>query len=204
MNQKLTIAFMAGVFSLAMAASANISGSAHDFQAAGWNTGAGTNQTCVVCHTPHAAKSDTFGPLWNHDTNTTSYTTYDTLGNATYQGGAASLGPESLACLSCHDGTVALDAYGSHSPSATKMTGAALVGSGGDLTTEHPIGFAYDNTLYLADGGLNDPSTLSDVKLFNDKLECASCHDVHDMAGNGKLLRIDNSGSALCTECHNK
>lgn len=67
-------------------------------------------EVCVYCHTPHGANSSPTGvklPLWNRTMKTTTYTTYDQA-NLT-QAIAATPGPNSLSCLSCHDGTVAID-----------------------------------------------------------------------------------------------
>jgi len=63
----------------------------------------------------------------------------------------------------------------------------------------------------------NDPSTdLSDdvgsrgtIKadmLFSNRMECSSCHDVHNTKAvpGTKLLVKDSAGSALCLTCHNK
>jgi len=63
----------------------------------------------------------------------------------------------------------------------------------------------------------NDPSTdLSDDAgtrgtinadmLFSNRMECASCHDVHNTktVPGTKLLVKDSAGSELCLTCHNK
>ena len=68
-------------------------------------------EVCVYCHTPHGANTDAAAPLWNRTLPVdTVYTTYDKLNTSTltqtvYQPGAAS-----LPCLSCHDGSQAIDA----------------------------------------------------------------------------------------------
>ena len=41
------------------------------------------------------------------------------------------------------------------------------------------------------------------VKLFNGKVQCASCHDAHGTA-NSMFLRVTSTGSALCLACHVK
>ena len=94
------------------------------------------------------------------------------------------------------------------------------VGFGGDLSKDHPISFEYTPALATADGELYDPTATDsglgdkiDVDMLFDngsgvktKVECASCHDVHNSksAGNSKLLLIANNDSALCLTCHNK
>ena len=66
----------------------------------------GTAEICVFCHTPHA-NGTIQAPLWNKATQTTvNYTLYS---SGTMQGAASLSNNMSLACLSCHDGTQAMD-----------------------------------------------------------------------------------------------
>lgn len=64
-------------------------------------------EVCVYCHTPHAASTTTNAPLWNRTMKNTVYQTYGDL-IATGQT-PSQPGVNSLVCLSCHDGTVAID-----------------------------------------------------------------------------------------------
>jgi predicted CXXCH cytochrome family protein len=76
------------------------------------NAVVGTNQICVFCHTPHGFNTVQSGPLWNKQINASStYTVYNAGSNnsSTLDADAPSLGSVSLACLSCHDGTQAMD-----------------------------------------------------------------------------------------------
>lgn len=66
-------------------------------------------EVCVYCHTPHGASGTLAAPLWNRTQLNTSYTTYDTLGTSTLTQAVTAPGVNSLTCLSCHDGTVAVD-----------------------------------------------------------------------------------------------
>jgi predicted CXXCH cytochrome family protein len=71
----------------------------------------GTNQICVFCHTPHGFNAAQAGPLWNKAVNTSAtYSVYNS-GNqsSTFDAATPSIGSVSLACLSCHDGTQAMD-----------------------------------------------------------------------------------------------
>ncbi len=183
-----------------------IGGSAHDFSGEGW----ADNQICLPCHTPHDADlSVPDAPLWNHAVTTATFQPY---ANGTIN--ATDLGqPDGVSklCLSCHDGTVALDSYGS-------AVGTTFIGDGEpgyigtDLRNDHPVSFTYDPTLATADGDLHDPttgvsglgSTINDDLLFSSKMECASCHDVHNKFALENLVVKDNTGSALCLTCHNK
>lgn len=72
----------------------------------------GTTEVCVFCHTPHGGRTDVAGggaPLWNRALpSNTGWTMYNSP-NTDVAPGTAPLGV-SLACLSCHDGVIALDA----------------------------------------------------------------------------------------------
>ncbi len=64
-------------------------------------------EVCVYCHTPHGANGTIDAPLWNRTNRNTTYTLYNkplTSGQTPTPPGA-----NSLVCLSCHDGTVAID-----------------------------------------------------------------------------------------------
>ncbi len=127
------------------------------------STGAGqtsatatTADVCVFCHTPHGASvRDAAGnlvsaPLWNRALPTTTYQRYADLGTATLSGAEAPVGSVSLACLSCHDGTQALDAV-INAPGAGMGTGVGTVTMTGtpvpnlttDLQDDHPISIQY-------------------------------------------------------------
>lgn len=67
-----------------------------------------TDQVCVFCHTPHY--SQPAKPLWNKVNPTQAfnmYTSSATLSDVAK--GATAPGPESLLCLSCHDGRTAIN-----------------------------------------------------------------------------------------------
>ncbi len=72
----------------------------------------GTNQICVFCHTPHGFNAVQSAPLWNKAVNASSvYSVYNAGSNpsSTFDSATPSIGSVSLACLSCHDGTQAMD-----------------------------------------------------------------------------------------------
>jgi len=195
-----------GLLLVAGLAGAQISGSAHDFRGQTWMT---TSEICLPCHTPHNASTALPVVLWNHAVTTATYTLYDspTMNATTGQPDGVS-----KACLSCHDGTVALDSFGG-TTGGTTISGTANFGT--DLTNDHPVSFTYNDTLATTDGGLHLPtttnsglgSTIATDMLFgtgNTQVECASCHDVHNAAGLPSLLLKTNAGSALCLTCHAK
>ncbi len=204
----LGLSFVGAIaFTSGTALAAGIAGTDHDFSGEPWSGG----DLCEVCHTPHNADVTTITgmPLWAHDTTTSTFTVYT---SPTFDG-AGTIGQPSgasLACLSCHDGTVAIDSYSGRT-GTDFMTGSAAVGT--DLTDDHPISFDYTTALATTDGGLFDPSTtasglttsgtIDGDMLFSSQLQCATCHDVHDKTYNF-FLRMDNTGSALCLTCHDK
>jgi len=183
-----------------------ITGTAHDFSGEAWSGG----EICIACHTPHDGDMSIPGaPLWNHEVSTATFTLY--TGGGTMDATMGQPSAQSMLCLSCHDGTVALDSYGG------VAGGTYLIGTddgyvGTDLSDDHPISFTYDDALATTDGALFYPSTdLSGLGgtidadlLFGGQVQCASCHDVHGSTGFASLLRIENAGSALCLTCHNK
>jgi len=106
----------------------------------------------------------------------------------------------SHACMSCHDGTVALDSFGG-AVGGTTITGGANFGT--DLSNDHPVAFTY------ALSSAADPEILAvignpAVQLFGGNLECASCHDPHNTPGITNMLVMSNAGSAMCLACHDK
>ncbi len=195
------------VFFVSGSLMAQIAGSDHDFSGKNWNN---TGEICVVCHTPHNADQNvTSAPLWNHQVTTSTFQVYT---SSTFDGTAGQPDGASKLCLSCHDGTVAVDNFGG------KTNGTNFVGGGKnfgtDLSNDHPVSFTYDQALANADGEIYDPTTqnsglggtIAQDLLIGGKMECASCHDVHNtVAVNGtKLLVKTNNNSALCLTCHAK
>ena len=203
--------FLVLTASVAVIAFGAISGSAHDFRTLAWNDGGGASaEICKACHTPHNAQTLSTAPLWNHTVTTATFQVY-----AGYDMDSTPANPPtgaSILCLSCHDGTVALDAFGGNSVSpGTMITGNALVGN--DLRNDHPVSIDY-TTAVATDTELRATTYVTSLggTIANDLLEsgtmvqCSSCHDVHNTvsASNSSLLRISNSGSALCLTCHDK
>ena len=184
-------------------AAAEITGSEHDFSESTWNP---SGEICIVCHTPHKAVIQTNFPLWNHAVTSATYQLYT---SATLNATPGQPAGASRACLSCHDGTVALNSFGGN-------TGNVIIDPayriGIDLRDDHPITFTYDTALSQADPELKNPATaasglggtIQHDLLIADKLECSSCHDVHNKYNLSSLLVKSNAASALCLTCHSK
>jgi predicted CXXCH cytochrome family protein len=176
-------------------------------------TGAGNatdnGQICVYCHTPHnASLTIPTPPLWNKVLTAESF---DIYGSSTIQNVTGQPEGTSLACLTCHDGTLALDAMinppTGFTPDNNTM-GAVAANLGTNLSNDHPISIGYS---LAADGAFVDPSAVTAIlPLFPGtqdatyQVECASCHNVHNESGADYLLVKSNAGSALCLTCHNK
>ncbi len=179
--------------SFAFPAVAQLKGSAHDFTTEGWSGG----ELCAVCHMPHKRNSsDQQVPLWNHDISSAVYTLYgsSTLTQAPQQLASTSV---SRLCLSCHDGSIALDSFGGNTGGTYIPEKASL---GTDLSNDHPIGVRR-----IVQGNGAATGHESGVKFYDGKVECPSCHDVHNNnVSDDKLLRVARMGSELCFQCHNK
>lgn len=222
-RMKKVLIFAVIMLFVASAAFATIVGSKHDMREHQTGMTLGYNEVCVYCHTPHGAATGVTLPLWNRNMPTNgSYQYYNNPNNTLNATLSGTLTGQSLACMSCHDGTVAIDAlvntpnYGligtftNNVSAATKMLNAGNGYLGTDLRNDHPVSFTFDTALHTADAGLNDPVDATGsglggtVRLFNSRVECASCHNVHDNTTAQPFLRGSNAGSALCLACHNK
>ncbi|BBA71314.1 cytochrome c3 family protein [Geobacter sulfurreducens] len=68
----------------------------------------GVDQVCIFCHTPH--HSEPAKPLWNKVMPTQTFKMYTSSATLTNAAKAVTApGPESLLCLSCHDGRTAIN-----------------------------------------------------------------------------------------------
>ncbi len=180
------------------------------------------NNPCQVCHIPHKSQfySAAKAPLWNHKLSGNTYVTYDQAGSATFNalGLSVSLG-SSVACLSCHDGSVAINqtANGTGSTATNSLNGAAVFApsfaieaiGGTDLTRMHPIGVSY-TAAAAVDTELKPVAGIlaKMVKGTAKTVECASCHDIHQTIGASATvshdLIVDLEGGQLCLTCHSK
>jgi hypothetical protein len=198
---------------------AGIAGSKHDFASLSWSR----NQLCLPCHTPHnAIVRDSNGalvgaPLWNHTLSNATYTLYvdpDTGQNVTGQ-----VDTNSRLCLSCHDGTVAVDAFGGGAGTQQITNPTAVLGT--DLSNDHPIGEAavWQNPTPAdyVDPALRDAAGIMPLRRLADSrlvVGCTSCHEPHNRANTQGMLWVNNSGpgttvdgksvagSVLCLNCH--
>lgn len=215
------------------------------------------DRLCIFCHAPHhtyrpstagavgtgplAPADYTYLPLWNHTVTQQAFTPYFNGPDQPIDGPKRAqsidlfdrIGASSLLCLSCHDGTVAVNEYGndpqdsrSISRGASFMTSQYRIGGDGYLANHHPIGFEYDAVAAL-DSEIHDSNTavydhsldasfgspavfpMPQEPIANflpgGKMECSTCHAVHNKGNSGeKLLYVSDQNSNLCFSCHNK
>jgi hypothetical protein len=206
-----------------------IAGSAHDFMAGVGTTTwtAGSYALCNFCHIAHKFGSAPSGPgylLWNHTLSSkTSYGVYTSdsmVSTPTELGtnGGGNLVVSNL-CLSCHDGTVAINSWYegvssstySPLPQGTEFMPEDTTVS--DLTKQHPINFVYPSATDATKIGLRPAADThsvdgdGNVPLYNGTMQCATCHDPH--AGNvhyffrsfPQTAEVVSTGSS-CVYCH--
>lgn len=191
-----------------------------------------TDEICVFCHTPHFANTDVDGPLWNRFVDLSkTYTVYSSDTMDTVPQAPDAFSP-SILCLGCHDGTLGTatvngyvgsdkhDLVNAPGPGGIPDTTSwpncrrchgAMYGDppafwlGTNLSDDHPIGMIYPTP--AQDSAFRLPPSLADgwadVPLFSGRVECCSCHAVHDPT-NIPFLRKPSDGSGLCLTCHIK
>jgi hypothetical protein len=182
---------------------------------------------CSFCHVAHKLGSAPVGPgvlLWNHKLSAVA--TYGVYASPSFDqlntgitdvgGTTASTwdGNPTFACLSCHDGTVAVNSFyegvtkadfsGPIPEDTTFMPDGVRVR---DLTKTHPVHFNYTTALATA-AFLRAPANATsidgagEIPLFGGKMECATCHDPHKNSGIMTNAFPTQTSGSFCTYCH--
>lgn len=169
------------------------------------------DEVCIYCHTPHGGTINT--PLWNRglpdQSGANAFTHYT---SATLYGvgfSTRNVNTESLLCMSCHDGAVAMNAINNNSnrtgaaPDNTmvmtsweywaesgvgKVIGDApdaagtAQGRSRDLTDDHPISFNYPTAVAASGGKLDSLANakVDGVRFFGAAKENVECSSCHD------------------------
>lgn len=172
---------------------------------------AGTYTLCSFCHIAHKFKAEggsgTPGELlWNHKLSTAQYTAYSSHYNSMPGGSTTPLSNgdtsnPSVLCLSCHDGTVAINE--NYSDINNAKLGDVMIQEQytidpGDIMRTHPINFSYDATLATKDGTIKVPLNITntntpsvdaggEIRLWNtasvqNSMQCSTCHEPHSSA----------------------
>lgn len=177
-----------------------LTGTKHDMSIYGEVVGIANS--CAFCHGSHDDR-DVELSLWSEYEPASGFQLYS---SNTISAVVNEPGVESRVCLSCHDGTMAFIALnGSIGTKNTIMSTHFIDSSaniGTDLRNDHPIGVSISSDF----GGIRDELTIKNagLKIFDGKVECASCHDPHGSRGYPFLLRLDPVDSNLCLSCHIK
>lgn len=184
-------------------------------------------EVCVYCHTPHGAQNSS-APLWNRTLPTTgNYTPYSSTTIDTNGGAIPQPDGVSLACLSCHDGTIAVDsiinapgsgaAWGgpvaANHYALNQSTGAGsclqchsvlpnanftVMAFGQDLRPQHPISMNYPTP--LQDPKFNPPTNSNGSLAWFETGGMANRADDNEI----KLFSDGAGGYKVqCASCHN-
>jgi len=150
-------------------------------------------EICVYCHTPHGANQTAAAPLWNRTVSQRSYTLYNqvtALGRPMTQPG-----PNSLTCLSCHDGATAIDSI-INMP--TQLVGAFRAGY--NARQESTVNFEFLNQWQgnklqaegksASAGGHSALNALGDPEQDNNG-PCITCHTPSQQGGGAAGLGPD-------------
>jgi predicted CXXCH cytochrome family protein len=169
--------------------------------------------TCVFCHVSHNSQPAVSRPLWSHNMTIQNLT----WSAATVRGTALPTSMTSTqlagsrACMSCHDGTIALgdllnkplDATVT-GPNATagKLTAGVNYLNPGAMQSNHPLGVPQPPAV-TGFTSFKTPLAGSAVNYdANGNVQCDSCHNPHDNTY-GTFLKINPAGGAICLTCHN-
>jgi predicted CXXCH cytochrome family protein len=173
----------------------------------------GTTEICVFCHTPHASNTNVKAPLWNKPVNGGTYTTYTTAVSATIDGSVDMTGV-SLACLSCHDGTQAMDTMinkpgsGGYNAAGSVIAGGVWTGAnqtagklnsntvallGTDLTNDHPVGIQY------CGGGISTGSASTTAASTGTCRDSDFIAPANSLIGGARAWWVDNSAGTTGT-----
>ncbi len=141
-------------------------------------------EVCVCCHTPHGANTTTpAAPLWNRTMKSNTYQTYDLLGTPSLTQPVTPPGINSLTCLSCHDGTTAVDSI------------INMPGSGRHQASQQTA----EDTAFLNSWN-NSRGPDATVHARMSATECLSCHSPGSFVGAGAT---DFTVFALGTDLRN-
>jgi hypothetical protein len=151
-------------------------------------------EVCIYCHTPHGNNTLIQAPLWNRTINNSgTYTIYDKP--TTLSRPIGQPGPNSLTCLSCHDGTISID-------SILNMPGSGLDPLNSGLTNNLS---GTNNDAFLGRwnaAGKPGPSGAHfqlgpELGIGDKSTACAFCHDGSLLASNVPDYRIFMLGTDL-------
>lgn len=195
---------------------AQISISKHNLSTTGTFTVRATTQTqlCIFCHTPHKAAATRL--LWNHTATAQAAWTWGTAVTTTSEGTTlpTTLMDESLRCMSCHDGSIAVGSVlnSAGAPAVLAMngvtgtgmipaTGKVMGATAGDLAGNHPVSISYPVAAGTAyNGAISQANTAG----FH-PLTVAACASPSGLCTtgpvNGTFINMKGTATAPGMEC---
>ena len=211
-----------------------VKNSPHDFMT-GINGGgewtAPSYALCSFCHIAHkfgagAASADVPGYLlWNHTLSSATYTVYTSPSMVNPAEPLDGQMTTSNLCLSCHDGTVAINSFYEDisladysgtigGQTAAFMPGAATIDPQAQ-GKQHPINFLYPAPTDAANIGMRPAADNfsidgnGTVPLYDGKMQCSTCHDPHAGPTVSHLFfrafpstPEQTATGSFCTYCH--
>ena len=197
-----------------MALGGTIANTKHDLSSTSTAAIKSTTQgdTCVFCHIAHNGQPAAFRPLWSHTMTTTNLTwapTTTVRGTTLPTSIISTQLAGSRACMSCHDGTVALGdlfkGVDTTVAGTNVLTGKLNAGvnllNPATMQTNHPLGVPKP----AAVTGFTAFKTVASTSAVNydsqGLVQCDSCHNPHDNTF-GTFLKINPAGGAICLTCH--
>ena len=222
MKTKINVLALLLLASAPLVFAGTIVGSPHDLSnanvASNDASAVDNGETCVYCHTPHAANTDFDGaPLWNKGTPAgVTYVMYGAttagVAGTTIAGTSTAITPAnpSLACLSCHDGISAIDSVvnapgsgmntvaGSNDIVTALTTtyggniggtpGLATAGSEANLANDHPVSIPYNEGV-------------ASLRLTSTDLNTTGT-DTVSWVGASTIADLLRNGNVECGSCH--
>jgi predicted CXXCH cytochrome family protein len=200
-------AFAIALALVAGSASAAVVNSKHNIGNYTGNGGAvGGGDVCYFCHAAH--NTLTLAPLWARNSpGPGGYTTYSSGTISVNIGGF--IDDFSRACMSCHDGSIAVNQtikgkLGTNAGNVYILNGNAKVGP--DLSNDHPVSLTWaadatNGLLATAPAPFRLYNTSRNGTAINNAITCGTCHAVHDTTYS-KFLRANPNASGFCSLCH--
>lgn len=160
-------------------------------------------EPCEFCHTPHREEGQK--PFWNQKVEDMLWK--NGVRSDSKKKNILSL-PVARVCLGCHDGNVAQD-VGITLPVGKvvkRKQRIVMITNFRDvdyMRYDHPIGLHMKSISRFNKWIYREPLD-ENLRLFNDLVECATCHSVHNTTQFQPLLASDNQASKMCLSCHNE
>jgi predicted CXXCH cytochrome family protein len=147
---------------------------------------------CAKCHLEMGGtvmkrshwRFSTYAHLGSINPNKQHLSSFETVGDI-------DIDKESHSCLSCHD-NISAPIQSTSWPRSQRR----------ESMSDHPIGMSYQEVAMRKTGQYFPLAGTPQIRLFDGRLGCGSCHSLYSQQQN-KLI-MSNENSRLCIKCHNK